>query len=227
MTGRLIEQVTSHLRLDNNVRGILLTGSRARGDAYPHSDPDLLVLVTSCAGPLFSSETVGGMLVEQHVRGLEEAKARLLERSLELHSYLDGCAVYDPDGLLAELTRVAKDRFVSYRTPAHEKSAIFDWLRSVRLKLSAATDAGDLQKLGHHSSLNSWKVLEGLWALNDKPTPPAGAVWAHLRDLKRRPEGLERSLRGLFEGDTAQRAKSMLELIDWLLEHDEGSDEAP
>jgi hypothetical protein len=142
VTDEFVARVTESLRRNENVRSILLTGSRARGDAHPHSDLDLLVLVTSHAEPSFFSETVGGMLVEQHIRGTEEAKARLLERSLELYSYLDGCAVYDPDGLLAELTRVAKDR-------------------------------------------------------------------------------------GLFEGDTAQRAKSMRELIDWLLEHDEGSDEVP
>lgn len=220
MIDKLIEQVTSHLRRDNNVRGILLTGSRARGDAYPHSDLDLLVLVTSRIGPSFCSETVGGMFVEQHIRGIEEATARLLERSVELYSYLDGCPVYDPDDLLAELKRVARKRFDSYRTPADERSAIFYWLSSVRLKLSAAVDAGDLQKLGYHSSINSWKVLEGLWALNDRPMPPAGAVWAHVPDLWNVPEDLVISLRQLFEGNTLNRAQTTLGLIEWLLERE-------
>lgn len=222
MPNGLIALLTEPLRRNENVRGVLLTGSRARGDAYPTSDLDLLVLVTSRIGASFCSETVDGMLVEQHIRGLEKAKARLLERSVELYGYLDGCTVYDPDGLLAELTKAARERFENYRTPADEKSAIFYWLGSVRLKLSAAMDAGDLQKLGYHSSINSWKVLEGLWALNDRPMPPAGAVWAHVPNLQNAPKDSLASLRKLFEGNPLDRAQTMLELIDWLLEREKG-----
>ena len=84
---------------------------------------------------------------------------------------------------------------------------------------------GDTQKLGYYASINSWKVLEGLWAYNDKPMPPAGAVWAHVSDLQAVPESLEVSLRELFEGDAWRRAQVMLELISWLLEAERGNRE--
>ena len=220
MADSLVARVTEPLRHDENVRGVLLTGSRARGDALPGSDLDLLVLVHSATEPLFCSERVDGTLIERHVRDVARAKTRLLENPLELYSYLDGYAVYDPDSLLAELTRLAKDRFENDQTPAHEKSAIFYWLSSASLKLNAAMAAGDMQKLGYYTSINSWKVLEGFWAHNDRTMPPAGAMWAHLADLREVPEGLEASFRALFEGDSLRRAQVMLELIGWLLERE-------
>ena len=220
MTDELVEDVTEPLRRDENVRGVLLTGSRARGDALPGSDLDLLVLVETSAEPSFCSEIVEGTLVERHVRDVAGAKARLLENPMELYGYLDGRAVYDPDGLLAELKEFAGNRFEDYRTPARKKSAIFYWLKSASLKLNAAMAAGDLQQLGYYSSLNSWKVLEGFWALNNKPMPPAGAVWAHLPDLQAVPTDLEASLRALFDGGTLKRAQVMLELTEWLLGHE-------
>lgn len=220
MTAGLLAHVTEPLRCDENVRGVLLTGSRARGDAPPGSDLDLLVLVDSLTGPSFCSEIIDGTLVEQHIRDIAGAKLRLLENPMELYSYLDGHTVYDPDGSLAELTKVAKDRFESYRTPVREKSAIFYWLKSVSLKLNAALATGNVQKLGYYTSINSWKVLEGLWAFDDKPMPPAGAAWAHLTDLRDVPTDLEASLRELFEGNTRRRAQVMLELTEWLLGHE-------
>ena len=222
MTDNLVARVTEPLRRDENVRGVLLTGSRARGDAYPGSDLDLLVLVNSLTTPSFCSETIDGTLVERHVRDMAGAKTRLRERPVELYSYVDGYIVYDHDGLLAELTGIAKDHFESYQTPFQEKSDIFYWLKSVSLKLNAAVAAGDVQKLGYYTSLSSWKVLEGFWALNDKPMPPAGAVWAHLPNLQDVPEGLKASLRELFEGNTQRRAQVMLELTRWLLEAEKG-----
>ena len=222
MTDELVERVTNSLCRDKNVRGVLLTGSRARGDALPGSDLDLLVLVSSLTVPSFCSEVIDGTLVEQHVRDKAGAKARLLEKSVDLYSYLDGRTLYDPDGLLAELVRIARNYFTAYQTPAHEKSAIFYWLKSASLKLNAAMAAGDMQKLGYYASINSWKVLEGLWAHNDKPVPPAGAVWAHVSDLQAVPKGLDASLYELFTGNTLRRARAMLELIGWLLAHEGG-----
>lgn len=213
-----LEHLTKQLKRDPNVRGVLLTGSRARGDALPGSDIDFLVLVASLPEQTFVGETVDGLLVERHIRDAESARARLSQNPMERYSYLDGNILYDPDGLLAELKRVAREGFDGYRVAARDKRAIRYWLQSVGVKLRAAVGAGDTLKMGYHTSTNSWKVLEGLWAINDKPMPPAGAVWAHLPDLERRPEGLERSLHTLFTGDTAARARVMLGLIDWLLE---------
>lgn len=97
----MLSRLTAELGRDENVRGILLTGSRARGDALPDSDLDLLVLVASPPAKTFVSETVDGTLVERHLRDLAGAGARLLEHPTELYSYLDGHILYDPDGSLA------------------------------------------------------------------------------------------------------------------------------
>lgn len=212
------EHLTEELTRDPNVRGVMLTGSRARGDALPGADVDLLVLVASPPEKTFVSETVDGTFVERHFRDLEGARARLLERPMELYSHLDGEILYDPDGSLAELAELASDRFRHYRVPEKERQAIVYWLGSVQLKLEVATAAGDALKMGYYASTNSWKVLEGLWALNGKPVPPAGAVWAHLPDLTKRPEELEGTLQRLFKGTAEERSEAMLGLIGWTLE---------
>lgn len=214
----MLELLVREFRRDPNVRGVLVTGSRARGDALPGSDIDLLVLTALQPEKTFVSETRDGVLVERHVRDVEAARSRLSERPLELYSYLDGRILYDPDGHLAGLVEVARDRFERYRTPPREKQAILYWLGSVNIKLRAALAAGDSLKTGYYASVNSWKVLEGLWALSYKPVPPAGAVWAHLPDLTRRPEGLETALKQMFTGTAEERAGRTLELIGWLLE---------
>lgn len=214
----MLDALVGELKRDPDVRGVLLTGSRARGDARPGSDIDLLVLVASKPERTFISETLNGVLVERHVRDMEGARARLSARPVELYSYLDGRVRHDPDGLLAELVEAAKERFSGYRVSDGEKQAIFYWLKSASLKLRTARAAGDTLKMGYYASTNSWKVLEGLWALNDKPVPPAGAVWAHLPDLTLRPERLEASLKQMFTGTTDERAGRTLELIDWVLE---------
>ncbi len=216
----MLEALVGELKRDENVRGVLLTGSRARGDALPGSDIDLLVLVASRPEKTFVSGISDGILVERHVRDMEGAGVRLSERPAELYSYLDGQIRYDPDGLLAELVTAAKGRFSGYQVLEGEKQAVFYWLRSASLKLRAAQAAGDTLRMGYYSSTNSWKVLEGLWALNNKPVPPAGAVWAHLPDLAVRPEGLEAALEQMFTGTTDERAGRTLELIDWVLEAD-------
>ena len=96
MTEGLIERVTNSLCRDKDVRGVLLMGSRARGDAHPGLDLDLLVLVDSLTGPSFCAEIVADTLVERHFRDRAGAKARLLENPVELYSYLDGRTLYDP-----------------------------------------------------------------------------------------------------------------------------------
>ena len=214
----MLAHLTGALQRDPDVRGVLLTGSRARGDALPGSDIDLLVLVASPPEKTLVSETINGRLVERHFRSFEGARARLSEHPMELYSYLDGHILYDPDGALAELVGEARVRFDAYRVPEGEKRAVFYWLRSVRLKLEAAVTAGDTLKMGYYAATNSWKVLGGLWAVNDKPVPPAGAVWAHLPDLSRRPEGLEAALERLFKGTPEERSETMLGLIGWVLE---------
>ncbi len=83
-----------------------------------------------------------------------------------------------------------------------------------RIKLATARDSGDLLRGAYAASTQSWPILTDPWAVNDRPMPPAGAVWAHLPDLAIVPPDLDRRLRRLFVGETAGRIEAAIALID-------------
>jgi hypothetical protein len=64
--------------------------------------------------------------------------------------------------------------------------------------------------------MSSWFIVEGLWAVNDKPSPPGGAVLALAGKLDRQPGG-EDWLRRFFAGDCRTRVQAAIGIIDWLL----------
>jgi hypothetical protein len=81
----------------------------------------------------------------------------------------------------------------------------------------AARAAGDLLQAAYVASTTSWKIVEGLWAANDRPVPSGGAVRAHIRDLSRRPPALEDLWRRLFAGDASNRVQAAIEIIEWIV----------
>jgi hypothetical protein len=90
-------------------------------------------------------------------------------------------------------------------------------LRSARIKIAAACDAGDELRAAYIASTSAWEMLRGIWAAYDKPVPPSGALWAHLHDLPAGPPDIEAWLRRLFVGATSDRIGAAIEIIDWVL----------
>lgn len=211
----LLSELLGWARKDREVRGVLLTGSVARGDAYPGSDLDLYILLAQeCTRP-FEVQIRRGVMVELSYNDLKSARAKLESKPMEVYRYLDGHILYDPAGYLGGLVEIAKARFREYESSAKERRGIAHWLRSVRIKVVAALEVGDMLKAAYLTSTNSFEVLVALWAINNKPVPPGGAVLAHLGDLCDVPERLEESLQGLFLGEDFERSAALLSLIDW------------
>ncbi|WP_169307858.1 nucleotidyltransferase domain-containing protein [Allomeiothermus silvanus] len=154
------------------MRGILLTGSHARGDATQESDLDFWVLLGGVLERPFRSETLDGRWVEYHHRNLVQARERMSKNPAELYSHLDGKALYDPDGKLEELRAEAQALFAAYRLPAEERRALRYWLEGSRRKLEAALRNRDELRAAYLASTNAWKILEGPWAACHKPMPP-------------------------------------------------------
>lgn len=209
---RLLRESLDDLLRDRRVTAVLLTGSLARGDALPSSDLDLHVLLRSGTLPSFSSEIRGGVLIERKAADFETLRTRIDNGPMEVYSYLDGRILHDPEKQLERLCVIARNRFTAYRSAPQERREIAYWLRSASGKIVGAREAGDKLKAGYLTATTSWKILEGLWAANDKPMPPSGAVWAHLHELTDDPKPLTCWLHKLFCGDTEERTKAAIVL---------------
>lgn len=213
----IVQEIVAETSGETGLLGILLTGSLARGDALPGSDIDLKFLLTTkenCTS--FQAETRRGIFVEKGCIDMTHALSQLVSNPMGVYSYLDGRILFDPTGALSRLVDEARNCFKNYRTPEEERKKINYWLKSVRQKTYAAQEVGNVLKAAYVSSTSSWPILTGLWAVNDKPLPPSGAVWPHLKDLTRRPDDLEELLQQLFLGDTPCRIQTTIDLADWI-----------
>lgn len=220
----LLDEILEEARNDDEVTGLILTGSVARGDAYPGSDLDIyMLLVDGCSRPV-QAEFRQGILVERGYADFELARARLETDPMKVYRYLDGRILYDAEGYLKRLVAIAGSCFETYEVPAQERHGISHWLKSVRVKIVASRDAGDLLKSAYITSTSAWEVMVGLWAVNDRPIPPGGALLAHLGDLKKRPPHAERKLQELFLGDPLERIEATVQLIDWIVPLLDGAD---
>ena len=213
----LLKEILDQADRDSEIIGVMLSGSVARGDAYPGSDLDVHILLNNGCRRAFQSEIRQGILVECHYDDFELANSKLEKNPMKVYAYLDGRILYDPEGRLRQLVHLAGTRLEAYRISANESNAISYWLESARGKILAAKEAGDELKAAYITSVTSWKILEGIWAANEKPMPPGGAVWAHIKDLSRGPPHVEAQLRRLFEGDTLDRIGAAVEIIEWIL----------
>ncbi|WP_299429470.1 hypothetical protein [uncultured Meiothermus sp.] len=98
--------------------------------------------------------------------------------------------------------------------PEPRRKALAYWLQNARRKLQTAHSEQAPLKMGYLASTQSWKILEGLWAANHLPMPPAGAVFAHISRLEAPLPPFELFTRR-FGSDPPTRSKTALTLIDW------------
>jgi hypothetical protein len=214
----LLQEIIDEASQQPDIIGILLTGSVARGDALPGSDLDLRFLLTPGSSRPFSTEWRQGILVERGYADISKARRKLESNPMEIYGYLDGHILFDPQGVLADLREQARQRFAAYRVPDDERREIAHWLLSSRIKLTAALAARDTLKAAYLASTVSWQLLQGLWAANEKPVPPNGSVWVHLKDLSRGPQDVEEQLKQFLLDEPLSRAQIAINLINWILE---------
>ena len=114
-----------------------------------------------------------------------------------------------------ELKIIAVDRYNNFRTNQEEKDRIAHWLRSVRIKLLSSINSADEIKQGFITSTNSWKVIEAVWAVNNRPVPPSSSVMMLKKELSIVPcsDWFER----LFYGNEKSKTDTMIRIIEWVL----------
>lgn len=213
---RLLRDLVEEARGHDDIVGMLLTGSHARGDALPGTDVDLRLILADGHSRPFRSEWRDGVLVERGYADEATAGARLDTHAMNVYAYLDGRILYDPQDALVRLRQLARRRFDTFQVSEQERSAFAFLLQCARDKIAVATSGGDLLKAAFVTSTSSWQIMEGLWAANGLPVPPNSSVRPHLGDLSGPPE-VEQLYRDLFLGETWQRVQVAQHLIDWIL----------
>lgn len=213
----LLSLLVEEARNDDEIVGLLLTGSLARGDALPGTDIDLRYIVVDGIRRDFDRSYRNGVLVERGFANEESAQAELAAQPMHVYAYLDGKVLYDPSGALGRLREQAQRRIEAYRTPNDQKARIAFLLGCTRDKIRVGLSGGDELRAVFAASTSSWHIIEGLWAANDRPLPPNSSVRPHLSDLHVGPADVQSRFRRLFLGDTRQRAETALELIEWII----------
>lgn len=206
----VFEKEIKAFKLDETVHGVALIGSVAYGTATEDSDLDIFVLGEKDE---FVNKDTEGICVEIHYSKMETAVRKLRENPMEIYKYIYSQIAYD-DGGLALLFGEAKDIYDSYRTPEKELERIRYWLSSTKRKVLSGMKSADMQKVAYLLATNTWKVLEGVWAINNKPIPPSSIAFSK-HELLWMP--LENWFKDLLMGDIETRANTMLEVIDIIL----------
>src|SRR5689334_6529821 len=92
----LLQVIIAEASRQEEIIGILLTGSVARGDALPESDLDLRFILAPGVSATFQRGLRQGVLVEQGYADVALAQATLDANPMEVYAYLDGRILYDP-----------------------------------------------------------------------------------------------------------------------------------
>lgn len=96
-----------------------------------------------------------------------------------------------------------------------EQSEICYWLKSTRLKLESAFSKQDVLLISYLVTTNTWKVLEGVWAVNKMPIPPSSSLYRRYSTLNLIP--CQKWFAKLLIGSVEARGSTMIEVIDWIL----------
>lgn len=196
---------------DTSIDAVLLNGSVAQGTATDLSDLDIIVLGKRNE---FVSQLIDSILVEIHYTTFEKAIDKLNAKPMEIYKYLDAKIEYD-NGKAQEIIVYAENIADHYCVSEKELSDICYWLKSTKLKLESAFSKEDDILISYLVTTNTWKVLEGIWAVNKMPIPPSSGLYRRYSKLKLIP------CHGWFEkllnGSAENRGNTMIKIIDWII----------
>lgn len=208
----VLNSIVTGLKSNRTITAILLMGSVAHGTALPTSDLDLMILGNESK---FQVEMIDGVLVEFLYLTYDEAMQKLKADDMDMYHYLGSKIMYDIDGHMIYLMRMALEKYNNYKTAPQVKNALRHWLTSTKIKLTGAIENSDIVTVDYITATNSWKIMEAVWAVNNKPMPPSGRVMLDLKELALLPD--KNWFSNLFSTDTKKRTDELIFLIDWVL----------
>ena len=141
-------------------------------------------------------------------------RKKLESYPMEIYKYIYSKIIID-DGRFAQLSAEAHEKYINYTTPDKEKENIVYWLSATKSKLLSAIKNNDAVKISYLVATNTWKVLEGVWAINNKPIPPSSLVF-NTHNILSLP--LDNWFENLFVENILSRANTMIKIIDIICE---------
>jgi predicted nucleotidyltransferase len=214
---KLVETILNDCMAKDEIIGLMLIGSVARGDAYPDSDLDLYFLLENGYNKHFHSEIRENTLIEYKYADFNQVQLNFDKNPMELYSFLDGKILFDNKGLLKQLVQIAQQKYKNYSISENKIKGISHWLNSSLIKINAALKVNDKLKASYILNTSTWVMLEGIWAINNKPIPPSGSVLVHIKKLSFRLTNLDNLLTTVFLGNTTERINSAIVIIEWIL----------
>ncbi|WP_439022354.1 nucleotidyltransferase family protein [Bacillus thuringiensis] len=214
---KLVQTIVAEIVSKEKVNGFMLIGSVARGDAYPESDLDFYILLEDGQKKKFHSETREDILVEYKSADFIQIQVNFKNNPMELYSFLEGKILFDKSGELKKLKEIATYEFENYRVSSDKVKGISHWLHSSLIKIQSALKANDELKASYIVHTSTWTLVEGIWAINNKPVPPAGSVLKYIQTLSNRPNHFDELINKLFLGDARERISSAIFLMEWVL----------
>ncbi|MFC3747955.1 DNA polymerase subunit beta [Paenibacillus sp. GCM10012306] len=214
----LVMEIYEEIIQDHEAVGLLLQGSVARGESYETSDLDMYILLKEGLSRPFRSEFRQGICVELKYSDFAMATRKCENGPMGMYNFLDSVILIDHEGQLQQLIERSKQLYSGYQTPVTEMKSIKYWLESTLIKIKAAQMAEDDLKAAFVAGTTSWKILEGVWAANNKPMPPNGSVLFHLKDLEGLSDNLKGLIKNLFVGEVKERIESSIQIIEWIIE---------
>lgn len=208
----ILEKELQILKKNEKIEAVLLIGSVAYGTATDNSDLDLIVISNE---DRFESKYVENILVEIHFHKYSTLVKCLNNNPNEVYKYLFSSIIFD-NGQLEKLIAKAREIYNSYCIPDKEKEEICYWLSATKIKLLSTINSNDEIKISYLLSTNTWKVLEGVWAKNNKPMPPSSIAFVKNSELTCVP--CDNWLSKLLVGNNLSRANTMIRIIDWICE---------
>ncbi|CAM3980318.1 DNA polymerase subunit beta [Bacillus luti] len=214
---KLVQTIVAEIVSKDKVNGFMLIGSVARGDAYPESDLDFYILLEDGHKKKFHSEMREDILVEYKSADFNQIQLNFKNNPMELYSFLEGGILFDKSGELKKLKEIATYEFENYRVSSDKVKGISHWLHSSLIKIQSALKANDELKASYIVHTSTWTLVEGIWAMNNKPVPPAGSVLKYIQTLSNRPNHFDELINKVFLADTRERISSAIFLMEWVL----------
>ncbi|HGH7182087.1 DNA polymerase subunit beta [Bacillus cereus] len=214
---KLVQTIVAEIVSKDKVNGFMLIGSVARGDAYPESDLDFYILLEDGQKKKFYSEMREDILVEYKSADFNQIQLNFKNNPMELYSFLEGGILFDKSGELKKLKEIATYEFENYRVSSDKVKGISHWLHSSLIKIQSALKANDELKASYIVHTSTWTLVEGIWAMNNKPVPPAGSVLKYIQTLSNRPNHFDELINKVFLADTRERISSAIFLMEWVL----------
>ncbi|WP_439876480.1 nucleotidyltransferase family protein [Bacillus mycoides] len=214
---KLVQTILNESLSMYKVNGLMLIGSIARGDAYPESDLDLYVLLENGQKKDFHSEMREGILIEYKYADFNQVQLNFNNNSMELYSFLEGEILFDSNGELRKLKEIAQHKYENYCVSSDKVKGISHWLNSSLIKIQSALKVNDELKASYIIHTSTWTIIEGIWAINNNPAPPAGSVLKYMQTLSNRPSNFDELINKVFLGDTTERISAAIFWIEWIL----------